>query len=308
VKNFTDGIAEALGLQVEEPEEPEAPPIETPGEGCVDPTVKVTMTVTSEDAYAPTTTPGGDERVWINGKDQGKVANSNSITVSPGDSYVVLWVENSSTYYGKVSKGKVPCSGTLRLHEELYKWVASKSSTTLFNVYNEQGQVGCAAEDESSCGTYYNITLDAGDVETVNFEMKGIYKYAMSNPELDGEGIVACKYNKTAFDDIVLEWDGFSNDEVSCPNLITPAAGYLWACFKAPAIASNAKKTGTLTIDVDDTYAPDCDADDIKCFVYDADYDIHSITNEIIHGVEDDQDTGLGHTGDSDWNFTFHVT
>ena len=41
---------------------------------------------------------------------------------------------------------------------------------------------------------------------------------------------------------------------------------------------------------------------------WDADYDIHSITNEIIHGVEDDLDTGLGHTGDDDWNFTFHVT
>lgn len=306
VGNLTNSIAETLGLEVAEAPAPAPAPIETPAEGCVDPTVKVTMTLDAEDAYAPATTPGGDNRVWINGEDQGLVAQGNSITVSPGDTYVILWVENSSTYYGKVSKGTVPCSGTLRLKEHLYQWTVSKASGTLFNVYNEQGQVGSAPETAS--GTYFNITLDAGDLETVNFEVKGVYKEALGNPELSGENVVACLYNKTAFDDIIMEFDGFSNSEVSCPNLVTPTAGFLWACFSAPSLVSNEKVTGTLLIDADDTYAPSADEEDITCFMWDADYDIHSITNEVIHGVEDDLDTDLGHTGQDDWNFTFHVT
>jgi len=303
-EGIQNSIADLLGMEVTEPSVPSVP--SAPSAGCVDPTVKTTMTLNAEDAFAPATTPGGDNRVWINGEDQGLVAQGNSITVSPGDTYVVLWAENSTTYYGKVSKGTVPCTGTLRLKEHLYAWTTSQSSDTLFNVYNEQGQVGSATEAAS--GTYYNITLSNGDLETVNFEMKGVYKKALGNPNLDGENVVGCKYNKTAYDDIILEFDNFDNKEVSCSNLITPAASYLWTCFAAPSVVSNDKKTGTLTIDVDDTYAPASDSEDIKCFYYDADYDIHSITNEIISGVVDDVDTGLGHTGNSDWNFTFHVT
>lgn len=300
--NIQNGIANLLGAEVTEP----GPGTVIDGSTCVDPTVKVTMTLNAEDAFAPSTTPGGNARVWLNGDDQGLVANGNSLTVSPGDSYVILWAENSTTYYGKTTSGVVPCAGTLRLKEKLYQWETSQPSTTLFNVWNDQGQVGTAAE--AAAGTYYNITLGAGDVETVNFEMKGIYKKALGNPDLSGENIVGCKYNTTAYDDIVLTFDGFDNKEVSCPQLITPAASTTWTCFAAPSVVSNEKKVGKLLIDVDDTVAPSSDSEDIKCYFYDADYDIHSITNAIISGVEDDVDTGLGHTGNADWNFTFHVT
>lgn len=306
--NIQNGVSGLLGQSTTPPPVAGGATVTPAATGCVDPTVKTTMTLDAEDAYAPATRPGGDNRVWLNGADQGLVANSNSITVSPGDAYVILWAENSTSYYGKVTKGTVPCSGTLRLKEKLYAWVDSKASDTLFNVYNEQGQVGDAKEAAS--GTYYNITLGAGDLETVNFEVKGVYKKAMGNPELAGESMIACKYNQTAYDDVLMSLSkvGFTNKEVDCPNLATAAASYTWACFAAPSVVSNEKISGSLTIDVDDTYAPSSDSEDIKCFMYDTDYDIHSITNAIISGVEDDLDTGLGHTGNSDWNFTFHAT
>jgi hypothetical protein len=265
------------------------------------------MTVDAEDAFAPATRPGGDNRVWLNGADQGLVANGNSITVSPGDAYIILWAENSTSYYGKVTKGTVPCSGTLRLKEKLYAWVDSRASDTLFNVYNEQGQVGDSKG--TAAGTYYNITLGAGDLETVNFEAKGVYKKAMGNPELSGASVIACRYNTSAYDDLLLSVSksGFTNKEVDCPTGFAAVASFSQVCFASPSIVSNEKVSGTMTIDVDDTYAPSSDTEDIFCVLYDGDYDIHSITNEIISGAEDDLDNNLGHTGSADWNFTFHV-
>jgi hypothetical protein len=307
IGGLTNSLAKSLGMEVKE-----TPSGSGAGTGavntgaCVDPTVKVTMTLNAEDAYAPTTVPGGDNRIWINGKDQGLVAQGSSLTVSPGDDYVILWVSNSTTYYGKVTRGEVPCSGTLRLKEELYPWVNSKASTTLFNVYNEQGQVGTALTTAS--GTYYNASLDAGDVETLKFEIKGVYKYAMSNPELDGDAILACKYNQTSYDDLVIDMDGFTDKVVTCPaTQLVSATGFQWKCFAAPSLVSNEKVTGSLTVDVDDTYTPDSDANDIYCEIFDADYTTHTINGDIISGVEDDVNTNLGHTGTHDWNFTFHV-
>lgn len=284
----------------------------TPSGTCVDPTVKVSMTLSSADYYAPGTVPGGDNRVWIDGADQGLVANANSLTVSPGSSYVILWVDNSTSYYGKVTKGVVPCAGTLKPFEKLYAWSNNIPASTFANVWNEKGQVGDPTQVAS--GTYFNITMNAGDQYQVNFELKGQYKKAIGNPSIDADegkyyNTIGCRYNNTAFtsDGVVIALSNAEKSEVTgCPStLATSAAGYSWTCVSAPSIVSNGKLSGTLTLTADATNAPTADADDIQCYYWDADYARHSITNEIIKGGVDNINTNLGMGGNL--NFTFQI-
>lgn len=308
VQNFVGGL---LGW-----EDTTVPPVTPPpvngGGTCVDPTVKVSMTLTAEDFYNPGTVPGGDARVWLDGNDQGFVANGNSLTVSPGSSYVILWADNSTSYYTRVTKGTVPCAGTLKPHEKLYAIGDNLPAATFANVYNEKGQVGSAAQ--TAAGTYYNITINAGDMYTVNFELKGQYRHAYGNPYIDADegnsyNIIGCHYNKTAFaaGGVVIDLDNAKSESVSCPVLADSAVGWTYTCVTAPSIVSNGKLSGSLTLQSDATNSPSEGGwvSDVQCFYWDADYVRHTVSNEILKGVVDNVNTNLGMPGAL--NFTFHV-
>jgi hypothetical protein len=292
-------LGEMFGLEPAEPVSP-TPSVPTPTPGCY--IEDTTMTLTSEEMFNPSTTPGGDHRVWIDGKDQGLVADGGSITVSPGNEYEILWVENSTTHYGRVTSGIVPCSGTLKLHEELYQWGVGKTHDTWANLFNDDGTLN------TGTGTTYNLSLDAGERVDVEIQLKGTFEDAIGNPDEALPNVLTCAANTTAYDDLILH----NYDETGKPAIRTAAASMDYYSWKLPAIVSSDKLSLILTIDVDDTYDPidgtegGTAASWITCWLDDGDYDIHSDTNEIIFGVEDDQDTNLGLTTGTH-NFTFSV-
>lgn len=262
---------------------------------CIDPTVKVTMTLDSEEMYSPTTTPGGDNAVWLNGKYVGTVPNAGTLTVSPGDQYKILWVSNSSTHYGKVTEGVVPCSGTLRLHEKLYKMDLGSASTTWANVYNEKGQ------DNSV--TTNNITLNAGDVKSVKVEVKGTYKKSIGNVNIGANSnILACKYNTTALQSVAIG----SYPQATPTILDTGAAGYSWTAVQFPVLDSNKLETFLVTLTANPNSYPTGNANTIFCQLDDADYTIHHVTNDVISGQVDDVNTDLGMSG-AIWNFSLRT-
>lgn len=277
-----------------EPATPTQTTSPTPVAGCyVDST---TLTLTAEEMFNPATTPGGDAEVWINGEDQGKIANAGSITVSPGDKYKVLWVSNSTSHYGKVTEGVVPCSGTLKLKETLAKWDTTGAAhpTPIVTL------------DDGSLGKNYNFSLSLGEVATVSVRYAAAYEEAIGNPNVELPNIVACRYNATVIKSI-----DSSLSAADLPHVASGAADMKWVSFKAGGMLSNDKKLDfDLTVQADSTNTMPSIGDNvgtaINCYVYDGDYDIDGDTGEIIFGVEDEAYNNLGFTPDA--NFTIIAT
>jgi hypothetical protein len=289
-------ISEMFGLEAPAPAPTPTPgPVPSPTPGCY--IEDTTMSLTSEEMFNPTTSTGGDHRIWINGRDAGYIVEGSSMTVSPGDKYKILWVENSTTHYGKVTEGTVPCSGTLKLHEKLYDIDDGRAATTWANLFNDDGTLNTGS------GTAYNLSLAAGEVVDVEIHLKSTFEDSIGNPAVEFPNVLTCSVNTTAYDDLVLA--GY--DETSKPAIRVSAASMDYYSWKLPAIVSQEKVELLLTIDVDNTNDPVDDSEWITCYLDDGDYDRHSDTNEIIFGVEDDQDGNLGLTTGTH-NFTFSVS
>lgn len=252
-----------------------------------------TLTLTADEMYNPATAPGGDHRVWINGDDQGKVVNGGTMTVSPGDTYKVLWGENSTTHYGKVTEGVVPCSGTLKLKESLYQW----------DVGNTEGNWATITNHDGTLNSLYNQSIGLGQTKNVEVKLEAAYEDAIGNPNVELPNILACSYNKSVLNRINI--DEFSSAEV--PNLAAAVAGYTWQAWKIPAI-DKAELDFKMVLEADETYVIFSSySNDITCYVYDGDYDIDGNTGEILFGVEDEADNNLGITTGS-YNFTVGMT
>lgn len=262
------------------------------GTSCVDPTVKVTATIDSENAFAPATTPGGDNYLWVSGTPVGRVPNGGTETLSPGQPYKVLFVENSTTYYGKVVEGVVPCSGTLRLHEKLYQMSVDALTSA---IRNENG--------DNNAGN--NVTLAAGDIVNIPVTITGYYKKAIGNPNTQHGNVLTCATNATSYDDVVINDGRFIKTDK--PDIVTSAAGKKYRSWYMPALVSNEEISFTVLLDASDTIAPSDDSSDVFCRIDDIDYDLNAVTNELLQGPEDEQNNNLGAAG-ALFNFTIQVT
>lgn len=274
-------------------------PSPTPVAGCY--IEDTTMTLTSEEMYNPATTPGGDHEVWVNDHDQGLVAAGGSLTVSPGDRYKILWVANSTTHYGKVTEGVVPCAGTLKLREQLYQWDVGRAASTWATVTDEDGTLNQADAT--------GLAMSTGDVKTETIAVRAAYEDAIGNPAEAMPNVLSCRYNYTEIDALSLDQSWASADT---PNTRSTVTGTKWKSWAFPAVVSNAKTEFGITIDADDTVVTaggsnGYETGNVFCVVDDGDYDINGDSGAIIFGVVDESDTNLGLTTGTH-NFTINIS
>jgi len=227
------------------------PAVDTGEKLC--PVEDVTITLSAQDKYTAAAA-GGTHRYRINGAPAKTVSDTGTFTASPGDVLKILWMNGSLTsYFSKVDTFTVPCVGTKTFYTEV---VNNGSLTT--NVWNEEGDL------IDSSGT--NETLDAGDVASLDFEIKGAYQ-----KEFPYGLVLVLEYNKTTIDDVVIE-DELANEleEVSIPQIYTTSYGVDSAtkAYLLPPIISNAKFKGTITLDADDSNDPGTGTDGDIAFTY----------------------------------------
>jgi hypothetical protein len=300
-----DKISTMFGLQ--SPATPGTTPATTgtggvPAGGCyVDST---TVTLTSEEMYTPGTAATGDALVWINGAKYGQVAQGASVTMSPGDSYQIMWSYNSTAgatrYYKKVTSGTVPCSGTLKLHEKLYSVGLGSAATSFANAYSDTGVV-------SSATTGNSTVYSPGQAKQFRVVLNGEFKKAIGDPYLpDTQLILSCKYNTSAFQKVTLG----TFPTVSTPSSIATTSAYTWTSVALPSLKSIENTQDFIIVaQADNTYAPVGDASDIFCQLNDGDYYVDSVTGAIAYGIQNDAKASVGRaaTGANVWNFTIQT-
>jgi len=309
VPAFKEAVIGFLGGSTQQPG-----PGPQPGQGGVCPPGVViedtTVTVSATDVYSPST-PVGSQYYWLNGQKQGYLVSGGSFQASPGDKVKILFAENSTTYYGLEKEYTVPCQGTYSISEELFPMSTSEDwSVTLIN-------------DDGTSNTLANQTISAGLPKTVTVKLESAWNKAIGSPYIPGDNnVLSCRYNTTAYDSIDLTDDaGNSIPTTSIPVFLPTQtlSKITWKSWKLPqlwsgqttanGLAQTNSWTGKLRLDPDDTYDPDGTAGswdpagDIECRLDDVDYDLHQVTYDIIHGVEDEDNNNLGVT-----SFVFNYT
>lgn len=191
-----------------------------------------TITLSSTDMFT-SGSAGTTHRYRINGAPALTLANTGSFTASPYDRLEILWGNETDTnYFGFAETVTVPCSGTKTFSTEL---VQQPGNVTI-SVFNEEGLLISA--------TANNESLDAGDVVTLEAKLKGQF-----NRGLPYGGIIIVEYNKTAFDDVIVDFGG---TKVPVPSIYTITKGTVseTKAYSIPAFLSNEILIGSVVIDV----------------------------------------------------------
>ena len=201
-----------------------------------------TVTLSGQDKYIATAV-GGGHRYRINGAPALTIADTGTITASPGDSIQILW--NNATLtgaFGMVETKTVPCAGTATFSTNTVN-----NGTLTFRVFNEEGNL----IDDLPNGE--NETLGAGDVVNLKAELQGQYQ-----KEIPYGAILVVEYNKSAIDDVVLSLGGSTLQAGSVPSSHAPTYGVSSTrkAYIVPPIVSNTLYSGTVMIDADDTNNP----------------------------------------------------
>jgi len=277
-------------------------------EGCY--VTKSSVTVGARNAYVPATSPtNGYNMIWTAALKAdgtygayvklGSYAQDDTISLSPGTKIKVLFVENSTTYYGKVVEYVIPCDGTLNIKEKVYAMADYADITT--TVWNDDGTVN----ENDGAKVITNVTYTAGGSKNIEFRIIGDFQKAIGNPELSNN-VLSCKMNQTAYDEEITTLDGASS--IANPGLLTGATGMTYKSFAFPILKSNAEKKSILSFKADDTYVPTfVGAGDVYCILLDPDYDVDADTDAIISGVVDEDQNDLGLTSQNNINFTIRV-
>jgi len=283
-------ITRPLAVPTAIPEVPTVPAPEVPEELC--PVEDTTVTLSAIDKYTAVAT-GGTHRYRINGAPAKTVSDAGTFAASPGDTLEILWYnESNNVYYGAVDTVVIPCAGTKTYSAEL-----AKNGTLTISVWNEEGVLIDSAGN--------NETLAAGDVVSLDMELKGQYQRDIPY------GMVAViEYNKTAIDDVVIAGEAgneLESDAVPQAFSITYGSAAATKAYLFPAVISNAKWKGTITIDADDSVNPgESNGGDIKITLYPRDYYINEDNGGAFEGpAAEDEDNAL--TRDGYFTYTLYV-
>lgn len=235
-----------------------------------------TVTLAAVNPYTGAAT-GGTHRYSINGAPALTVSDAGTFIASPGDKVQVLWYNASTTggYFSDVTNEVVPCAGTTTFSDDLYQ-----NGTVSIQVFNEEGQL--------IDGTTNNETLAAGDVVTLDANIKGSFQKGMPYG-----GVLIAEYNTTEIDDVIADFgDGITPVPVSSNLYSIAATDHGFKGYSVPAILSNQKLDGSITIDADDTTNPGS-ADDIDLTLYQNNYFINDNTGGSFDGpaIEDEDNT-----------------
>lgn len=206
----------------------------------------VTVTLASVD-IATTVATGGTHRYKVGDNPAQTVSDAGTFTASGGDTLSILWYNASTSggYYSDISTFNLDCSrGTQTISRELYN-----NGTLTLNVFNEEGNIITGSENE---------TLAAGDVVTLNAEIKGAFQKGAPYG-----GVVIAMYNSTEIDDVIVDFnDAGDAIEINLPSVFTiNSTAFKAKAYFFPAVIGNAILTGSVVIDSDDTINPSYDSD-----------------------------------------------
>lgn len=252
-----------------------------------------TVTLSAVDKYT-STAAGGTHRYKINGAPAKTVSDAGTFTASPGDIIEILWGNGSTSYsyFGDVSNEPIPCNkGTITFSKELIQ-----NGTISISVFNEEGNlIDSSGENE---------TLGAGDVANLKIEVRGENKKGFAHG-----GVITVELNGTDFDEenIELELGDISVTKLkSNPNVHSlTSTDNKAVSFEIGPLEGATLHTGTLTLDVDDTYNPGNANDPVITF-RPYNYFINEDNGGAFEGpdVEDEDNTATyGHST----TFTVHV-
>lgn len=211
----------------------------------------ITVTLSAIDAETALST-GGTHRYMIGNGAAKELSDAGTFTASPGDTLKILFGNastGSSLYFSEVQEHILPCLGTVEYTAKLYK-----NGTINVEVFNEEGNlIDTTSENE---------TLAAGDVVTLNMNIKGTYQRGIPYG-----GVMVIEYNSSEIDDVRPTIAGASPTSVPTFHTVSATVNAVKAYTYAPLI-SNQIYSGTILIDADDTNNPTSNGGDIHIYFY----------------------------------------
>lgn len=255
---------------------------ETPSGVCIDGFVKVddqckcigvedtTVTFTALDAYTSTAT-GGTHAYKVNNGALKTISDAGSTTLSPGDRLQILWYNESGTsYFSDLTTATVPCKGTFDIPNAM---LYGNTSVTMTAITEDTNLV---------MGTSNTQTIGAGEKVDVSLTLKGEYQKGSPHGE-----VIVCYYNKSSIDDCIVNLGGVAT---TVPDSVTIASEYGAKAYTVPALLSNAKVEGLVTIDADDTINPAVGDSNLTLYLFANNYFINDKTGKSFDGpaVEDE--------------------
>jgi len=269
-----------------------------------------TMTVgPMKQKYTPGTSMTDEAaRLYVNGVDKGLKMEASEQSVTVGDEVELYYAENSTNYYAAKHAFTVPCAATFssgdeKVDPELRHQVYEMNDGANFTVTvtNEDGTINSGAANEA---------LGAGDVDTLEVDIKGTFEDALSPY---GKALVICNLNSTAYDDLTITGEGATRFSGSVPSqvLSTRSSTDMMRGYEVPALDGSTKKKLELqfVIDADDTIEPTNggeEAGNISCHIFDQDWYQNSDTGKMEYDYWDNDDANVGITGDD--NFSISIT
>lgn len=249
----------------------------------------VTVTLNAQDRYTESTGMTGSNyyRIYDGGVSSLKsVADAGTFTTSPGDE-LEIWMQldaNEGSHYVKsIGKQEVPCSGTL----EITSLVEPQGNITI-KVWNTDG-------DKTTTTTTVNQSISNGDVLSLDWEIQGEYETYFPG------GVIIFSWLKSSIDKVVPSLGG--SELVASTDILNQHTSrgtkYSERTFVIPELVSNAKVSGTLVVDADDTNATfvlnAMEEAAINWTVYDFDCartDAGQVICGILEDPDDDSDVG----------------
>lgn len=270
--------------------------------GTTSPTIcpieDTTVQVDTNDKFSKATeASNGSHRIFVDNVDRGYVAEGGTFSVSPGQEYKVILVQNSTGYYPATKTGTVPCRGTL----DVSGGVAIYDNSLTFTQWDENGQVITATGSVA-------VDMSADSVYTLPFKIAVTSKQSFGNPDHVGNGNVLCaSYNRTAYDSFKV--DGAKTAPV--PNQISTGSTNETSCYYIPVIQNDPDVadgtkisellvdgyyTGSWIVDTSSTYSdPGANTEgNLSYFAIDTAHDLDASTLAEIFDVEDETNNNLG--------------
>lgn len=239
--------------------------------------VSSTVTLAAVDAYAPATATGGSHRYRVNGAPAKYVSDGGTFTASACDSIEVLFFNQSATgaYFSKAVTATIPEGrATFTLSDSLYA-----NGTLSIKVDNEDGDL--------IDGGATNETIVAGDIPSLDIDIQGTFQKAFPHG-----GVMVVEFNKTALDDVTLAITGLTETAVPDAYAITLATESRVKAYSVPALLSNAKLSGQVVIDADDSVNPGDAGDPVLTFYASNPY-VNEDTGAIMTPAVEDEDNVL---------------
>jgi hypothetical protein len=250
-----------------------------------------TLGFSAQDYFAEgTSVTGGTVYYWKNGVYGTTTIGGTALNVADNDEFEIYMT--NGTYYGYYTNHKVAQKPLETINAMLYPHATASSMGTF--VENPDGTLNTAS---------VNYSLVNGDNKNFKWVVNGHYQKAYGNPYV-AEGMT--KGGVPALNVIVFESNTSTVDAISIGGLTsatTPtqhsagSTNSTWAFFMQP-IKTNEEKSMIVNVDIDDTLQP-IEADDSSqaCgVIYDVEFYLHTVNNDIMAGVEDNDNSDVGIT------------